>query len=385
VVELERARTGGTEQCDSGLRTLDSGLWTSDSGLRTRVRPAPTGAGGSRTLDAMQSTLSPADRRAYEANLWRFVLIRVLGDLMLWFPIWVVYLQEMRGFSLTQVTLLEGPFWLAMVLAEVPTGAVADRWGRKLSLLLGGIVYAAAMVAFGTAETFGAIFISYLIWAVSSTLVSGADTAFLYESLRALGRGHELQRWLGRAYAGGVAATVAGVLIGAPLAAATSLATPIIASAAIAAIGVLVTLTLREPPHVLEDDGSGKPPAYHALIVRAARLTWHEPGLRSLVALRAVLFGAFILGVIFVQPFLTSFHVSIDQFGWLMALTRLAAIAGALVGARLVGHLGEGQVFVGATVVTVGSLVVLGLLPSLLAFAMFATLGFAQAVAAPAA
>ena len=49
---------------------------------------------------------------------------------MLFFPIWVIFLQEARGFSLTQVTLIDLAFWLTVAFGEIPT-AVADTWGRK--------------------------------------------------------------------------------------------------------------------------------------------------------------------------------------------------------------------------------------------------------------
>ena len=41
----------------------------------------------------------------------------------------MLYLQDMRGFSLTQITVLEALFWGTAILAEVPTGAIADRFG----------------------------------------------------------------------------------------------------------------------------------------------------------------------------------------------------------------------------------------------------------------
>ena len=40
--------------------------------------------------------------------------------------------------SLTQIAAIESIFWITVVVAEVPTGAIADRWGRRISLTLGG-------------------------------------------------------------------------------------------------------------------------------------------------------------------------------------------------------------------------------------------------------
>src|SRR5262245_1567134 len=57
-------------------------------------------------------------------------------DFSLTAPIWVLYLRDERGFSMAQITFMEVPLFLLIVFAEVPTGAVADRYGRRISLLL---------------------------------------------------------------------------------------------------------------------------------------------------------------------------------------------------------------------------------------------------------
>ena len=62
-------------------------------------------------------------QRSYAANIPKFFVFRFLWEFMLFLPIWVIFLQEVRGFSLTQVTLLDAAFWLIVVVGEVPTGA----------------------------------------------------------------------------------------------------------------------------------------------------------------------------------------------------------------------------------------------------------------------
>jgi len=80
------------------------------------------------------TTLSSQDRRAYQANVWKAYLFHFLMHFQLWWAIWVLYLRDLRGFSLTQITILDALFWGTAVLAEVPTGAIADRFGRKVAL-----------------------------------------------------------------------------------------------------------------------------------------------------------------------------------------------------------------------------------------------------------
>jgi hypothetical protein len=46
---------------------------------------------------------------------------------VLFLPIWVIYLQQQRGLSLSQAAPVDVTFFVAAALAELPTGIVADR------------------------------------------------------------------------------------------------------------------------------------------------------------------------------------------------------------------------------------------------------------------
>ena len=93
-----------------------------------------------------------------------------LRDFHLWIPVWIVFLTEQRGFSLTEVTGAEGLYLVGVVFLEVPTGAVADRWGRSKSLALGALCLAGATFIFAFTESFGVLLVSFLLWSVAFTL-----------------------------------------------------------------------------------------------------------------------------------------------------------------------------------------------------------------------
>jgi MFS family permease len=323
--------------------------------------------------------LTAATERAYRANIPRFYLYRLADGFQLWVPIWVVYLQQQRGLSLAQVTLLDGPFWVAMVLAEVPTGAIADHWGRKQSLLLGALSYTVAIFIFGISTTFWLLLGSYLVWAVAMTLQSGADTAFLYDTLAELGREREFRKVFGRGQAINVAAGFAGGLIGAPLAAATTLATPILISSAISLTTVTIVLGFTEPRR-RQSEARG---SYLQVMHEAGTLLVKRPALRSMIVLRGVLMGAGMTGFIFTQPFLSSFDVPVASFGVLLLPIRLASIVAALVVYRFVAPLGERRLLVLLTAGFAGAWLALGIFDTVYVFAMFALIAFCNAAATP--
>ena len=125
---------------------------------------------------------------ALEGNVWKSYVYRFLMNFQLWWPIWVIYLQRSRGLSLTQITLLDTPFFLLIVLFEVPTGAIADRFGRRVSLMIGSTLFAVAIFVFGIADNYPVILVSYTAWGLAQTFQSGADAAILYDSLKLVWR-----------------------------------------------------------------------------------------------------------------------------------------------------------------------------------------------------
>ena len=66
---------------------------------------------------------------------------------------WLIYLQQRRGLSLTEATFVDVAFWIAAVLGEIPTGIVADIFGRKTSLIVGTALMSLSIFAWVTAST----------------------------------------------------------------------------------------------------------------------------------------------------------------------------------------------------------------------------------------
>lgn len=117
------------------------------------------------------------------------------------------------GLSYSRMFILEMAFSAAMMALEVPTGIVADRWGRKISLCLGSFFLAAGFFMFGIFHAFAVLFAAELICALGMTLVSGADKALLYETLKRSGTPEESTTVFARYEAAGTA----GLFISFPL------------------------------------------------------------------------------------------------------------------------------------------------------------------------
>ena len=323
---------------------------------------------------------SPADERlAYERNIRRFYLFKFVSNFQLWIPTWVLFLQLDRGFSLVQVGTLETVFQLTIVVCEVPTGAIADHWGRKLSIVLGSLAFALGVLVFGLATSYTWVLISYLVWATAATLISGADAALLYDSLDQLGRPEEFTRALGKARGAFVGAGLLASLVGAPLAAATNLSFPILVSVVISLFGTLIALGLKEPPR----HESGPRPDYLASIREALALSWRDRRLRTIVLLYAAGSTAGITSHIFAQPFLAAHNVPTAAFGILRTPAQVFGVVGSLFAWRLARRLGRGQSLALLVALFTGGYLVLAGVPSIWALAAFPAISFAHAALEP--
>ena len=123
---------------------------------------------------------------AYRGNIPRFYLFVALTSFVLWTPIWVVFFER-RGLSLSQIGALEVVAFTLLGVAEVPTGTVADIWGRKASMAIGAGLHGLAVLGILT-EVLSPIFlVAYAVWGVSFSFITGAGEAFAYDSLKADG------------------------------------------------------------------------------------------------------------------------------------------------------------------------------------------------------
>ena len=144
-----------------------------------------SGAARSRSPSAAASpTPAAATAETLRRQLYLILALRCLRTASFAQPVLVVWFAEV-GLTAAQVLWL-GSFYSALViLAEVPSGLISDRLGRRRTLhwafLALGASLAAAALADRAAWLLGA---SQVLKAVGSALFSGTDMALLYETLK---------------------------------------------------------------------------------------------------------------------------------------------------------------------------------------------------------
>lgn len=115
-------------------------------------------------------------------SIRRFYLYTLLTRTEFTGGIWILYLKS-RGLSLTEIGLSEAAFHLAPVLLEIPSGSFADLVGRRWSLAIGSLLIAISTALMFVADSLPLAMIALFLNGASYSFRSGADQAYLYDSL----------------------------------------------------------------------------------------------------------------------------------------------------------------------------------------------------------
>ena len=114
-------------------------------------------------------------------------------------PIIVLFFQE-NGLSLQEVMILQGSYSMMVALMEIPSGYIADLFGRKKTLVLGTLFCFLGLHCLAFPLIFGSFFIAELLLGVGNSFISGSDSALLYDSLLESEQSEEYTRIEGKTY-----------------------------------------------------------------------------------------------------------------------------------------------------------------------------------------
>jgi len=114
--------------------------------------------------------------------------------------LWMLYLVE-RGMNMAQAGVLEALLHFVIFFFEVPTGMIADLYGRKKSLMIGSFIslfYALFMLV---SDNFYLFTLAFAVMGLSITFRSGAEQALTYDTLEAGGEQARYTKVVGNQYA----------------------------------------------------------------------------------------------------------------------------------------------------------------------------------------
>lgn len=295
---------------------------------------------------------------------------------------WVIYLQQRRGLSLAQVPIVDVTFWIAATLGEVPTGVVADTFGRKTSLTAGAALLSLGTLAWAFAPTMLLIMLAYAAMAVGTTFLSGAEEAFFYESLQSTERADEYTSLVGRAGATMLGATALGNLASGFLAT-VDLILPFLMAGLSLLVMLGIVLTFKET-HTKEESGGQVQKSYRQILRESLAAMRVRPALRySMFYLALVPLAAVIMETFFAQPQAVSLGIPLAGVGVIVMAMQLTNMTGSTWSDRIEAQFGERRVLYSAPVLIVSGLILLAVFQTVPALLIIGVIGFVTAALRP--
>jgi MFS family permease len=237
---------------------------------------------------------------------------------VLWFmvamPIIVLFFQE-HGLSLTEVMLLQAIYSLSVAIFEIPSGYIADMFGRKQTIVLSTIFAFIGYLVFSFYGGFYAFAIAQVLIGIGGSLMSGSDSAIIYDTLLETNNKTSYTKIEGRSYAiGNFSEALAGILGG--FLAVGSIYLPIYVQTSILFFSIPIALTLVEPTmhekNKLDRSFSAIMGAVRFAILDNAKLRW-------LIIYSSAMGVATLSMAWFAQPFFNQVGVPLVYFGILWA------------------------------------------------------------------
>jgi len=186
-----------------------------------------------------------------ERNLRLYPAYQVARNAVFFLPVFFLYFSSVV--SVEEVLLLEAIYYVGVVVFEVPSGYMSDRFGRRLTLLISGILWGGGGLLLGASHGFESFVVGQLCLAAGQAFNSGTDSSLLYDSLEELGRSREFRQREGNAHRAGLATAAVCAIVGG-LVGGFSLRMTYLLFGVAALSGAACAFAMREPerPHRAE-------------------------------------------------------------------------------------------------------------------------------------
>lgn len=256
-----------------------------------------------------------------ENNLKLYNFYSIFTELLIVGPVIVLILMQ-KGLSFSEITLLQAISALAVVLFDIPTGAFADKFGKKYSMFLGAVSWGVALLIYAFFTDFLHLAFAEVLFGLGISFKSGAASALIYDSLKGLGRELDFQKIEGRAMSIIFFSQAFGSIL-AGFAFKMNINLPLIISACFMAFTALISLFFTEP--VIERIVDVRKGSFFTQIKESAKYIQAHPKIKGVI-FHFMFFYVFLRSSFWLyQPYMESIHIPVEYFGFIFFAFNITA------------------------------------------------------------
>ena len=253
-------------------------------------------------------------------NILKMYLLKAVLWFMVAMPIIVLFFQE-HGLTLTEVMILQSIYSFSVALFEIPSGFIADVFGRKRTIVLSTIFTFIGFLVFSFFGGFYAFAIAQVLVGIGGSLMSGSDSAIIYDTLLETNSKTTYTKIEGRTYAiGNFSEAFAGILGG--FLAVGSIYMPIYVQTSILFFSIPIAFTLIEPSMHKENKLDR---SFKAVLEVVKFAMVDNQKLKWLIIYSSAMGVATLSMAWFAQPFFKSINIPLAYFGILWAVLNFSA------------------------------------------------------------
>lgn len=273
-------------------------------------------------------------------NIKSLYFIKLSKWFTLVMPIIVIFYKD-NGLNMSEIMLLKSIYSVAVVILEIPSGYCADVWGRRNSLLLGVALAFSGFVLYSFSYNFIFFLFAEVILGMGHSLISGADSAMLYDTLAEDKRKEDYLKYEGKISSmGNFAEAIAGIIGG--LLAAVSLRLPFVCQSFIAFIGIPAAYLLIEPKSSISNGHKGIKDILKVVklaLVKNKLLRWN-------IILSSTIGCATLSMAWFAQPYFQKLDIPISYYGILWTILNLSAALTSIFAYKIDRILGQKKLII---------------------------------------
>jgi len=290
-------------------------------------------------------------------NLTALYLVKIAKWMNLVMPIIVLFYKS-NGLTMQDIFLLQSAYSLTLMTLEIPTGYFADKVGRKTSIFIGSMLGFSGYLVYSFSFGFWQFVIAEVILGVSQSLVSGADSALLYDTLKAAKQNDKYIRLEGRITSiGNFGEAFAGIIGG--LLAVSSLRTPFYVQTCVALIALPAALMLMEPPI----KSMQTKPGFRDVLSIMSNVLHGNLKLKWNTFFSAITGAATLTMAWFAQPYFGQIKLPVSMYGVVWALLNLCVGIAAVFAWRIEKKMGPARTVTLFTLMIFLSFVILTWVP----------------------
>ncbi|MFX1308772.1 MAG: MFS transporter [Promethearchaeota archaeon] len=249
----------------------------------------------------------------WRANIWKSYLIQFIEGFHLISGILLPFFLTWGKLTFVEVMFLQSYFTIMILIFEIPCGAIADYISRKFSLILGALSTAFAALIYGSYPNIFIFAIGETLWAFGAALTSGTNMAFIYDTLRKLGKENDVSKVMARNRSFSLLGIAISAPIGSIIGAYFSLNLVMSLIFVPFIIATLILLTLKEPNHELERKKTDK----YFTIVKSGFIELTNNKILSILAIEMIITESLVFFLIWTyQVYLEALNFQLIFYGF---------------------------------------------------------------------